>query len=27
MVEGPDMEQVATLSGNIANAIRHAMGE
>ena len=27
MVEGPDMEQVATLSGNIANAIRHAVGE
>jgi len=27
MVEGPDMEQVAALSGKIANAIRHAMGE
>ncbi len=27
MVEGPDMEQVKTLSGNIANAIRVAMGE
>jgi phosphoglucosamine mutase len=27
MVEGPDMEQVATLSGKIANAIRQAMGE
>jgi phosphoglucosamine mutase len=27
MVEGPDMGQVETLSGNIANAIRRAMGE
>ena len=27
MVEGRDMEQVQTLSGNIANAIRRAMGE
>jgi phosphoglucosamine mutase len=27
MVEGPDMEQVETFSGNIANAIRHAVGE
>ena len=27
MVEGNDMEQVETLSGNIANAIRRAMGE
>ncbi len=27
MVEGPDMQQVETLSGNIANAIRRAMGE
>ena len=27
MVEGPDMAQVETLSGNIANAIRRAMGE
>ena len=27
MVEGPNMEQVETLSGNIANAIRRAMGE
>ena len=26
MVEGPDMEQVETLSGNIADAIRRAMG-
>jgi phosphoglucosamine mutase len=27
MVEGRDMQQVETLSGNIANAIRRAMGE
>jgi len=27
MVEGRDMQQVQTLSGNIANAIRRAMGE
>jgi phosphoglucosamine mutase len=27
MVEGRDMEQVETFSGNIANAIRRAMGE
>jgi phosphoglucosamine mutase len=26
MVEGPDMDQVETLSGNIADAIRRAMG-
>jgi phosphoglucosamine mutase len=26
MVEGPDMEQVEILSGNIADAIRRAMG-